>query len=169
MDIELMGAWGEFLGGIGGLVAAIGVIVTLLYLARQIQQNTKSVQSANFSTYLDSQHYTIESHMQIADIFEDAARQRRDLDATESWRMHVHYQQTFMMLEAVFLFRINRTVDQQYYESRMRMLERIFFEFPGYKEWWVEWASDHFDERFLAYVKDAFHVEARTSPAPSRV
>ena len=39
MDIQLLGAWGELIGGIGGLVAALGVVVTLLYLARQIQQD----------------------------------------------------------------------------------------------------------------------------------
>ena len=166
MDIEALGAWGEFLGGISGVIAALGVIATLIYLARQIHQNTKSVQSANLGTYLDSQHYGIESHMQVVDIFDDAVMQRRDLDATETWRMHVHYQQTFMMLEAVFLFRINRTVDREYYESRMRMLGRIFIEFPGYKEWWVEWATSHFDERFIAYVKNTFHVEARPAQTP---
>ena len=59
MDIQAIAAWGELFGGIGGVVAGVGVIATLLYLARQIQQNTKSVQSANFSTWLDSQHYAI--------------------------------------------------------------------------------------------------------------
>ncbi len=32
MDIQIIGAWGELLGGIGGLVAAFGIIATLLYL-----------------------------------------------------------------------------------------------------------------------------------------
>ena len=36
MEIQTLWAWAEFLGGISGLVAAIGVIATLLYLARQI-------------------------------------------------------------------------------------------------------------------------------------
>ncbi len=165
MNIQVIGAWGELLGGIAGIVAAVGVIVTLLYLARQIQQNTKSVQSANLGTWLDAQHYTIESHMQVADLFDDAVQRRRDLDPTETWRMHVHYQQTFMMLEVVFLFHLNGTVDQQYYESRMRILERLFVEFPGYRDWWEEWAAHHFDERFMAYVRDTFHVEANPRAA----
>ena len=164
MDIQELGAWGEFLGGIGGVVAGVGVIVTLLYLARQIQQNTKSVQSANLATWIDSQHYTIESHMQVVDLFDDAVQRRRDLDATETWRMHVHYQQTFMMLEVVFLFHINGTVDDQYYESRMRILERLFLDYPGFREWWGQWAAVHFDERFIAYVRDAFHVEVHKRP-----
>lgn len=168
MEIEVISAWGELLGGIGGVVAAVGVIATLIYLARQIQQNTKSVQSANFGTWINAQHYSIESHMQVVDLFDDAIHGKRILDATETWRMHVHYQQTFMMLEAVFLFYINGTVDQEYYRSRMRILERLFG-FMGYKDWWEEWASIHFDERFLAHVRDTLHVVAREPIAAGAV
>ena len=112
MDIQVLGAWGELLGGISGLVAALGIIATLLYLARQVHQNTKHVQSANFGTWIDWHHYTIESHMQVVDILDDALYQKRELDASETWRMHVHYQQTFVGLEAVFLFHLNGTVDR---------------------------------------------------------
>lgn len=41
-----MGAWGELLGGISGLVAAVGVILTLLYLATQLRQNTEAVRTS---------------------------------------------------------------------------------------------------------------------------
>jgi hypothetical protein len=39
--LEALGNLGDFLGG-------LGVVITLLYLARQIRQNTKSVESAAF-------------------------------------------------------------------------------------------------------------------------
>jgi hypothetical protein len=38
----------EALGNIGDFLGGLGVVVTLLYLARQIRQNTKSVESAAF-------------------------------------------------------------------------------------------------------------------------
>ncbi len=38
-----MAAWGELIGGISGFVAALGVILTLIYLARQMRQNTEAV------------------------------------------------------------------------------------------------------------------------------
>ena len=45
MDIQDIGAWGEFLGGIASTIGAFGVIVTLIYLANQIQQNTNLARS----------------------------------------------------------------------------------------------------------------------------
>ena len=47
MDIQVLGAWGEFLGGIGGLVAAIGIVGSLVFVGLQIRQNTRSLEVAN--------------------------------------------------------------------------------------------------------------------------
>jgi hypothetical protein len=46
VDIETIGAWGELIGGISGFVAAVGVILTLLYLAVQLRQNTEAVRTS---------------------------------------------------------------------------------------------------------------------------
>ena len=46
MDIQTMAAWGELLGGISGLIAAVGGIATLLYLAIQLRQNTEAVRTS---------------------------------------------------------------------------------------------------------------------------
>lgn len=46
MDIQTIGAWGELLGGVSGLIAALGVVLTLLYLAIQLRQNTEAVRTS---------------------------------------------------------------------------------------------------------------------------
>ena len=47
MDITTLAAWGEFLGG-------IGVIVSLIYLALQIRQNSRLLQGSMTSSVADS-------------------------------------------------------------------------------------------------------------------
>ena len=42
MDITILAAWGEFIGG-------IAVVVSLIYLASQIRMNTKTVRASNLS------------------------------------------------------------------------------------------------------------------------
>ena len=44
------------LGNIGEFVAAVAVFVSLLYLAIQIRQNTKSVRTSTYQAVLDSSH-----------------------------------------------------------------------------------------------------------------
>jgi hypothetical protein len=88
MEIEVLGAWGELLGGISGLVAALGVIATLLYLARQIQQNTRAVQSTNFSTWINATNAVHSILIDNADLHEDALAGSRELNPEEFWRFH---------------------------------------------------------------------------------
>ena len=154
MEIQELGAWGEFLGGIGGLVAAIGVIATLLYLARQIHQNTKSVQSANYATWIESVSAANDLQMQANDFLEDAIQDTRELSQDEYWRFHHLCIQAFYAFEAIYLFRQNETVDEEYFEARMRLLKNgVINNRPGYRKWWDTWATEVLDTRFVNYVE----------------
>ena len=153
MDIQVLGAWGEFLGGIAGVGAAIGVIATLLYLARQIQQNTKSVQSANYGIWIQSMSALHDIHMQAVDFVEEAIHDSRELNAEEYWRFHNLCLQAFYAMEAVFLFHENGTIDEDYFESRMRMMKNGIIDRPGFAKWWDGHKADVFDPRFVEYVE----------------
>jgi hypothetical protein len=163
MDVQLIGAWGELVGGVASLIAALGVIATLLYLARQIQQNTRSVQSANYGTWIDSISALHDIHVQIADFLDDAMNDTRELTADEYWKFHDLCLQAMYALEAVFLFRENGTVDQIYFESRMRMMQNGMLNHAGFTKWWDEWSADVFDPRFVVYVEQNLKGKASDS------
>jgi hypothetical protein len=46
MDIQLLGAWGEFIGGISSLVSAVAVIGSLIFVGLQLRQHTRAIRSA---------------------------------------------------------------------------------------------------------------------------
>ena len=48
MSLETLAAWGEFIGGIGGLIAAIAVVASLIFVGVQIRS---SVRQANVDSY----------------------------------------------------------------------------------------------------------------------
>ena len=45
MDIQNLAAWGEFLGGIGGLVAAAAVVASLIFVGSQIHHSANAAQA----------------------------------------------------------------------------------------------------------------------------
>ena len=49
MDIELLAAWGEFIGGISGVVSALAMIASLVFVGLQIRQHTLAVRSSTRS------------------------------------------------------------------------------------------------------------------------
>jgi len=140
------------LGSIGELIAAIATVATLLYLATQIRQNTKSVQSSNFSTWIDAVQGINHIHLEIADFLEDALNATRELTSEEKWRFHIHQAQLGYSFESAFLFHLNGTVDDEYFKSRMRSAKKSI-SYPGCRAWWDEWARHLYDRRFIDYIE----------------
>lgn len=154
MDIQDIGAIGE-------LVAAIATILTLLYLARQIQLGSKTIQAANFSTMVDAMSAMHTTHMEIADFIDAAQSGSRELTESEAWRIHGHCVQMFLGFETAFLFNLNDTVDQQYFDARARTITRIGTS-PYFRKWFEEYGKDLFDERFVKFVEGQWSGQTAT-------
>jgi hypothetical protein len=89
MDIQTIGAWGEILGGVSGTVAAFGVILTLLYLARQIHQNTDHVRAQvahGLMTALREQGDAVKQSKETADMYYRAWVGLENLTDGERWQ-----------------------------------------------------------------------------------
>jgi hypothetical protein len=154
------------LGSIGELLAAIATIATLVYLAREIHQNTKSVQSTNLGTWMNAIHGINTVHLEISDFVDDALYARRKLEPNEYWRWHIHQAQLFYAFEAAFLFHLNGTVDDEFFNSRMRSAE-TGLSFPGSRQWWGDWAHTLYDQRFIEFVEKNCLNESAEPPAIS--
>ena len=157
MNVQTMGAWGELIGGASGLVAAIGVIVTLLYLARQVQQNTKSVQSSAYAACMQANAAVHESHMASADVLPTYLNGRAEdwgLESTSSdyMKFHGHATQVFAMFEMVFLLYKDQTVDKDFFEAKMTLMRFAVEDLPGLLRWWNDYAHQFFDARFRQYA-----------------
>lgn len=46
MDIQELAAWGEFLGGIGGLIAAFAVVASLVFVGFQVRHSANAAQAS---------------------------------------------------------------------------------------------------------------------------
>ncbi len=54
MDIQAIGAWGELIGGISGLVAAIAVVGSLVFVGLQVRNNTETLRLTARQAMLES-------------------------------------------------------------------------------------------------------------------
>ena len=153
MEIQVLGAWGEFFGGIGSVVAAVAVIATLIYLARQIQQNTRSVQSSAYAAYITSNAAVHQSHMQAIEVlpaYLNGKAEEWDYDSEDYVRFHGHATQVFYNIELAYLLYKDGTVDTEYFESRMRLLRQALG-LPGLRWFWENHGHYFYDRRFYDY------------------
>jgi hypothetical protein len=144
------------LANIGEFVGGIAVIATLVYLAIQIRQNTRSVRSATFQSVVDSfTDYTFElsKNAELTRLYLHGLNEPDQLSEQDSRRFH------FLMLTIIRRF---ESAFQQ--QSSMMLTPSQWSGFrgsaagvlssPGGSKWWIANRA-LFTEEFQNFVESA--------------
>jgi hypothetical protein len=145
----------EAVAAIAELLGAIGVIVSLGYLAQQVRQNTRSVRAASYQSWFAS--YDSLSDLLLGDPELDALLQRA---ASEPQNLTPEQRRRFMGV----LRRGFRQFESLYYQYREGMIDRDLFESwqtiyarvargPLFEEFWQADQSI-FSASFRAFVAE---------------
>lgn len=143
----------EALGAIGEVVGAIGVIVTLGYLAVQIRQNTASLKSSTLQTMLEAAaglHDLCASDPDLGRIFLKGVGNRASLTEEEAPRFEFLMMSFLRRFENIY----NQGVSGQLTESDwsgVKVSSLNTLARPGAREWWH--ANQHrFSPSFVKWV-----------------
>jgi hypothetical protein len=151
----------EDLGNIGEFVAAVAVVVSLLYLAVQIRQNTQSVRSSTHQDATATAVHVLLGVIQTPGSAEILARGREGLTPlTDAERI------AFTRL----YFAIFRSYANLFYQYKRGMLEaeiwdgyeyviRSSLAHSGVREWWREWEGG-FSASFRSHIEQLQGNEA---------
>ena len=138
MDINTLAAWGEFLGG-------IAVVVSLIYLASQIRQNSKLLRASTTSTTAQNQFSSgafMVQEPEVARIFTAGMADRESLCGEDRQRFNA-------------LLSLHMDAQLQQYEfgqegialplmaERMALGLRWQVQHPGMVHWWREYGGLH--------------------------
>jgi len=129
----------EAINAIAQLIAAIGVIVSLFYLAAQIRQNTRSMRAVVVDSLAHS----------LVDLLGPQAQNPESLRAfsvvTENWdaageedraRAVPFIFATFKLFENAWFQQRQGTLDRQQWQGWDAYI-RIYYHRPGVKRWWT--------------------------------
>jgi hypothetical protein len=146
------------LGNIGEFVGAIGVVVSLAYLALQIRQNTRQLQHSTDSARLAAVEVTnrefnavrdpVVRDPEVADLYLRGLRDFESLEARDRLRFGLLLQNFFFTFSATF----------QRYEVhgsggfRAPTLDPIL-KHPGAREWWKQ-AQSGFSPAFVLFIEE---------------
>ena len=151
----------EDLGNIGEFVAAVAVVISLVYLAIQIRQNTRSVRVASYQSWFDS--YSNFSNTVLASPELDALFHRGTSDPgklTPEERRHFNglARRIFRLFENLYYQRLQGMIDADLYASWRENLGRGFVELPGIKLYLRE-EQGLFSEAFRKEVEKLFDAQ----------
>ena len=148
MTLEDLGNVGEFLGG-------IGVVVSLLYLAVQIRQNTRSLRRSAYESVVSSSarlSADFANDEGLAELWAKGAREYSTLSRPEQLRFASYSYSVFRSYENLFYQYEQGAVEAELWQGFHNMLVRDL-KTPGLVEWW-ESQRNIFSSKFQRCVNE---------------
>lgn len=139
---------------ISEVFGAIAVILTLIYLAIQIRQNTESGRDAALLNVISDFAHSIEELNRDADLTRIWFERRNDFQALERIDKHrfgIYLNAAFRRYQIVLYQIRQRKLDKQAV-TRMVAQMKYAFEGPGTREWW-EQGRNMFSLEFQEHIE----------------
>ena len=140
-------------GAIGELIGGVAVIVTLVYLALQIRQNTRAIRLStghDVTEEFRGMFELIASHGDLAEIINKSAGEDITVSGAEKTRYWAFTGNFFRAFENAYIQRTEGALDASRWEGMKRMMID-YGHLPGFKEYWPNrkhWYSEDF-QRFM--------------------
>lgn len=164
MDIHSLAAWGEFIGGIGGLIAAFAIIASLVFVGMQIRASVRQARVDSYST-VTSLWTNFTNAIAATDetwrIFYSGIRNYDALSEMEKSRfgfligMYFGIHDTVMVHESLGVWQSPETYQRNLDESY-----RMFL-MPGVQAWWRTHQGRIFAPRVEEYVVGRARAEKK--------
>ncbi len=137
----------DAIGAISEALGALGVILTLIYLVRQIKQNTAATRSSAAASYSQSSMSIanlLSRDVETNSLFYGYLDGSRDLSMEEKRRAQAIVSVYLHAMEEAFDLYREGTLTEEKWESRYRQVGWLTNR-PGFKEYWSEFGSVYAD------------------------
>jgi hypothetical protein len=145
----------EAIGAVANVLAAIGVVATLIYLSIQIRQNTKTVRSSSIQNLVQSFSTTAQAAVEneyVIPLLLKANAGGDSLTEEERARLHFWFIMTFRRFEGVYFQRDLGIVDAEVIDGFERSHLAILAS-KSAQEWWAN-SKEIFNSGFVSYLED---------------
>ncbi len=157
------------LGNLGEIVAAIGVVVSLIYLGRQIRQNTAHLSQNTQSVQLSALEATVESgnrvrellivNPELSELYTKGLEGYSQLDRTERLRFGMLLTNLFGALQASYTRNVELIPNPRALEFMENNLDSILAH-AGIREWWERRQAD-WQQEFREVVNEQLAHRSR--------
>ncbi|MDH3352067.1 MAG: hypothetical protein OEM60_04495 [Gammaproteobacteria bacterium] len=144
----------ESLANLGEIIGAIAVVVSLIYLAVQVRQNTKAQQTENFSRALDrvaAIQATLSQDAETSVIFSKGVSDPSDLTSRERMQFTWTMYELFGAFEFMFIASKTNAIPEEIWQ-RWSSAIAWWLSYSGVKAWWKV-RPIPFSESFTSYIE----------------
>jgi hypothetical protein len=142
------------LGNLGEFFGAVAVLASLLYLAVQIRQNTRSLRSAAYqslSTSLSDLALSVAENDDLAKIWQIGMTDPGRLSEVERLRLQAFLTALYRQYQNLYFQKRQSLLDEELWQAhRVTIMRHISS--PGGADWWAI-ARDQHSKGFVEYVE----------------
>jgi hypothetical protein len=156
----------EAIGAVGEAAGATGVIVSLIYLAAQVRQNTRSVRGEMYDSIVTAIVDLVEPLAQdarLALIFERALEDWESVSEGDRSRLVYLLFSVFKLFENLHYQQTQGTLEPGLWAGWRRLI-LSYFVMPGVRVWW-SMRQGAFSANFCAFLESAQLDEPLPPPA----
>jgi hypothetical protein len=137
------------------IVSSLAVLISIIYLAQQVKQGTKSLKTsmrdASFHSLMEW-NYHVMSDNDLAWVFSTGCKDFNSLNEFHKPRwLHMLYS-FFKVFENIYLHYLDKSVESNVWEHNYKIFV-VYFNTPGVQFYWNE-RREMFDPRFISFVEN---------------
>ena len=140
----------EAISAIGQIVGAIAVVISLIYLAREIRSNARSARMASVGT-LNGWLRQLAERPHLAEVWHRGIRDYKSVEGADRTRFSAFLFGLFRIFEEMHYQQLDRHLDPRLWRETETPMRHLINRFPGVQAWWREF-SDWFDEESVKFV-----------------
>jgi hypothetical protein len=141
MDITTLAAWGELLGG-------IAVVVSLIYLALQIRQNSRLLRASGGSAAAQANFVfstAIAQDEDLTRLYWDGLQDRADLTESDRRRFDMVISVAVAALQQQLSLAKDNLIDPDVWDSQIKAFQWVL-RHQGALQWWNEYRGNSSDD-----------------------
>ena len=142
------------LSAMADILASIGVIISLVYLAVQVKQSAAVIKLAGFEKMFDKltdQTSLIVENEDVASIYLRGQESYNSLSETEQIRFHMYMSGMMQSLNIIFTQSTRDLIDPVVFKHTADIYFEKVLTPPGVREWWSTWKT-WYQPEFVTYV-----------------
>ena len=143
------------IGSIGELIGAVAVIISLIYLATQIRQNTRAVRIQITQAIMESSNQigNALSQPEVDRIYRKGRKHPESLTVDEKAQFMLIAGQVFNLYEGLYLHHKAGAINDDFFNNRWKTFQRMLKQ-PGFAYMLENGISSYYAQSFAEAVKE---------------
>jgi len=141
------------------MVGAIAVVISLIYVAREIRSNARSARLASVGT-LNRYWVQLASHPHLAEVWNRGVQDWESLEGADAITFQAIMLQLFHIFKEMYYAQLEGHLDPRLWHEIETPMRELINKWPGIQAWWREY-SRWFSEEFSNYVNQLQQTATR--------